>query len=156
MTRKVVNPDQDIHLQSAVSAYICRVPLDILSHDPELEYMTKEKTFWLGEGRMAVCDPVLDEYDMTLPFISEEGNFGDWNHYGDPAEIRKQYASFHPSLRKVLEHIDRCKLWRLTDLPPLDRWFSRSGKVVILGDAAHAMSPYGGQVSAETYPTRLL
>ena len=147
MTRKVVNPDQEIHLQSKLSAYICRVPLEKLSHDPELEYMTKEKTFWLGGGIMGLGDPVQSEYDMTLILASEEGKVGDFDHEGDPAEIRKQYAGFHLSLRKVLAHIDRCKLWRLTDLPPLDHWVSRSGKVVILGDAAHAMWPFGGQVS---------
>jgi 2-polyprenyl-6-methoxyphenol hydroxylase-like FAD-dependent oxidoreductase len=31
-------------------------------------------------------------------------------------------------------------------MPPLERWVSESGKVVIVGDAGHAMLPYANQV----------
>jgi hypothetical protein len=39
-----------------------------------------------------------------------------------------------------------CFLWKIAYLPPLETWVSRSGKVVLLGDAAHAMVPHLGMV----------
>jgi salicylate hydroxylase len=41
--------------------------------------------------------------------------------------------------------IDRTLKWPLMTSKPLRRWVSKSGKLVILGDAAHVMVPYMSQ-----------
>src|SRR4051812_9075987 len=41
--------------------------------------------------------------------------------------------------------IDRTLKWPMYTSKPLDRWVSNSGKLVILGDAAHVMVPYMSQ-----------
>ncbi|PMD45776.1 FAD/NAD(P)-binding domain-containing protein [Hyaloscypha variabilis F] len=37
------------------------------------------------------------------------------------------------------------------EVPPLERWSSPIGRVIVLGDAAHAMSPQGGQGAAMAF-----
>jgi hypothetical protein len=42
---------------------------------------------------------------------------------------------------------ENCYIWRLSDVAHLDNWVSESGKVVMVGDAVHAMLPAVGKVS---------
>jgi salicylate hydroxylase len=44
--------------------------------------------------------------------------------------------------------IDKTIKWPLLTVPPLQSWISPSSKVLILGDAAHAMVPYMSQGAA--------
>ncbi|TVY34290.1 FAD-dependent monooxygenase [Lachnellula subtilissima] len=43
---------------------------------------------------------------------------------------------------------DYCLKWKLAYVPPLERWASDNGRVVIIGDAAHAMLPMMAQGAA--------
>ena len=45
-------------------------------------------------------------------------------------------------LMKVINMIERTLKWPLLSGVPLERWVSTSGKVLIIGDAAHPMLPY--------------
>lgn len=49
------------------------------------------------------------------------------------------------SLLKLIGKIERTLKWPLMTGAPLDRWVSASGKILMLGDAAHAMLPYMSQ-----------
>lgn len=40
-------------------------------------------------------------------------------------------------------------LWRVSEVSPLPTWVSKSGRVVILGDAAHAMVPFAAQGASQ-------
>ena len=55
------------------------------------------------------------------------------------------YADFHPSVLQIIESIEPGALykWGLRDREPLQHW--TSGRVSMLGDAAHPMLPYLGQ-----------
>lgn len=48
-----------------------------------------------------------------------------------------------PRLTKIISLIDKTVKWPLLSGAPLSRWFS--GKIVVIGDAAHAMLPYMSQ-----------
>jgi salicylate hydroxylase len=43
---------------------------------------------------------------------------------------------------RVLEKVKQCLKWNLADLPLLDTWRSKSGKVILIGDASHATLPF--------------
>jgi 2-polyprenyl-6-methoxyphenol hydroxylase-like FAD-dependent oxidoreductase len=47
-----------------------------------------------------------------------------------------------PLVVGILKKVKSCLKWNLADLQVLDTWRSKSGKVVLLGDAAHACLPF--------------
>lgn len=73
-------------------------------------------------------------------------NVGGWNEKADIEQVRKEYEDFEPTVRGAFEAADECHQWAISEVPDLPGWVSQSGKVVLMGDAAHAMYPYAGQV----------
>lgn len=53
------------------------------------------------------------------------------------------------SVSKILSLITFTQKWPLRTLPPLETWISKSGKVALMGDAAHPMLPYMSQGAAQ-------
>lgn len=51
-------------------------------------------------------------------------------------------------LTKIISLIDKCVKWPLRAGAKLPAWVSQSSKLVVLGDAAHAMVPYMSQGAA--------
>ena len=60
---------------------------------------------------------------------------------GDVEQMRATYADFSPMIRKILSKVTSCLRWTLADLPLLESWLWKSGKVVLVWDAADAMVP---------------
>lgn len=136
---------------SPLSTYNVDIPRSLLAADPSLSHLLKEANFWLGPSQIVVALNMPDLNDrMNLCLVNEEkaGEEGEWYKHGDLDKVRALYAHFDPNVRKMLELAkpEDCYIWRLSDMPPLEKWVSDSGKVVIVGDAVHAMLPYAGMV----------
>jgi salicylate hydroxylase/6-hydroxynicotinate 3-monooxygenase len=69
-----------------------------------------------------------------------------WSAKGDVNELRAAYSGFHPEVRAVLEACPDCHKWAILEREPLPRW--SAGRVVLLGDACHPMTPYMAQGAA--------
>jgi salicylate hydroxylase/6-hydroxynicotinate 3-monooxygenase len=69
-----------------------------------------------------------------------------WSAKGDVKELRMAYEGFHPDVRNMLEACPDCHKWAILEREPLPRW--SDGRVVLLGDACHAMTPYMAQGGA--------
>ncbi|KAL1748742.1 hypothetical protein HDZ31DRAFT_79364 [Schizophyllum fasciatum] len=54
------------------------------------------------------------------------------------------FQTWEPEVRQLLESVDEFKQWAIHTVRPLSSFVSRSGKVALLGDAAHAMQPFQG------------
>lgn len=70
---------------------------------------------------------------------TEEG----WTLPGDPAELRAQYADFHPDAQKLLAHCEEVTRSALHVRAPMEHW--SKDHATILGDAAHPMVPFMAQ-----------
>lgn len=68
---------------------------------------------------------------------------------GDLAILCTHAEVFEPRVRSVFGMVSQedCLLWHVAFLPDLPTWVSPSGRVTLLGDAAHAMAPHLGQVN---------
>lgn len=55
-------------------------------------------------------------------------------------------------MRKFLAEADEMIKWRLTEVKGVPSWSSSNGKVALLGDAVHGMTPYTGTYSYRYLP----
>ena len=109
------------------------------------------RTKWWGTDRHIVIyytNPSRSElyFVTSVPESAEWMTRESWSAKGDVKELRKAYESFHPDVRKVLEACPDCHKWAILERDPLPRW--SDGRVVLLGDACHPMTPYMAQGAA--------
>lgn len=134
------------------TGYNIDIPRRFLRDDPSLSHLLYTINAWVGPHQVVFASNMPDLGDkINLCFVTEEqsGEQGEWYTLGDLDKLKATYAHFDVTLRKLLDLADPkdCYIWRLSQMPPLSSWVSRSGRVVLAGDSAHAMLPYGGYVS---------
>ncbi|KAK5229848.1 hypothetical protein LTR96_003460 [Exophiala xenobiotica] len=144
--RRAVIPDEEIEaVSSANCAYRATIPADVMLADPELAALLRDKNAncWIGYRRHLMVYPIRKGQLFNL-VMSHPGQapIASWSEVGDIEDLRLQYRHFDPVLRKLLSHVESCLKWKLAELEPLPTWVSASGRVVLLGDAAHATLPY--------------
>lgn len=68
-----------------------------------------------------------------------------WSSLCDRAEVVADFAGFDAPVQRVIGLMDeRPGRWKINDHEPLGRWHFAGGRVVLVGDAAHAMLPHMG------------
>ena len=109
------------------------------------------RTKWWGEDRHIVIYYTTAQRDEVylvtsvaepLEWLTPES----WSAKGDVHQLREAYRDFHPEVRAVLDACPDCHKWAILEREPLPRW--SDGRVVLLGDACHPMTPYMAQGAA--------
>lgn len=105
-------------------------------------------TKWWGPDRHIVIYHITtagDTYYVTsVP--DDEWRLESWTARGSVEELQDWFADFHPEVRLVLAQCTETHQWALYDRQPLESW--HRGRVVMLGDATHPMTPYLAQGAA--------
>ena len=141
----VVGPDTPIH--KGRIAYRAVFPSTLMGGRD----VGPSRTKWWGVDRHIVIyytKPDRSEiyFVTSVPEPAEWVTRESWSARGDVHELRAAYDGFHPDVRAVLAACPDCHKWAILEREPLARW--SAGRIVLLGDACHPMTPYMAQGGA--------
>jgi 2-polyprenyl-6-methoxyphenol hydroxylase-like FAD-dependent oxidoreductase len=140
----IVGADEPLH--KGRIAYRAVFPAALLDRD-----LGNSRTKWWGADRHIVIYYTTraksEVYFVTsVPEPADWVTRESWSATGDVAELRAAYAGFHPDVRATLDACPDCHKWAILEREPLPSW--SDGRVVLLGDACHPMTPYMAQGAA--------
>jgi 6-hydroxynicotinate 3-monooxygenase len=103
------------------------------------------RTKWWGPDRHIViyfvtarCDEIY--FTTSVPEAADWITSESWSARGDLGEMRAAFAGFHRDVQAVLAATPEVHKWGIFEREPLPAW--GRGRVVLLGDACHPMTPY--------------
>jgi len=101
--------------------------------------------FWFGPGRHVTYYPVSGGGIVHFSAVgrAEDGRPGSGGAQAEIGQLTAAFADWHPELRRVIGAAASVTRWDLFDRDLAARY--GSGRVVLVGDAAHPMLPYLSQ-----------
>ncbi len=152
VVRKCLFPEQNTDpIPIRESIFLSSIPVSQIQGNAEITKWLEPGTTHgtLGPGRFILSRPLhggmfgvqFIDVDHAEPSAVDSN----WNTPADITKLRDLFADFNPTTRAFLEHIDHAEKWQIAVGPELDTWRSKNGRVVLLGDAAHAMIPHAAQ-----------
>ncbi|MDQ1626696.1 MAG: 3-hydroxybenzoate 6-monooxygenase [Actinomycetota bacterium] len=137
-TRALFSDDETIG--SGYVAYRGAVPMDQVSRHADL----RDVVAWVGPGLHLVQYPLRSGrfYNQVAVFRSRAFGRGepDW---GNPTELDEQFARCCDHVRESTPLLGRDNRWPMYDRVPIPTWVT--GRIGLLGDAAHPMLQYLAQ-----------
>lgn len=128
------------------------INVDKIKMFPEFgQYLTKEdQTIVLGPSKHLVLYPPIRNGSLLnlvwSSYLHKVASIEGWNKQTSYKEPQEDFSGFDPHVLRLLEHADDVSKWRVAEVRDLPTWRSKSGRVVLMGDAAHAMIPHAAQV----------
>ncbi|KAH7191708.1 uncharacterized protein B0J16DRAFT_393636 [Fusarium flagelliforme] len=150
--RPVVLGGQDPPPQrTGFAAYRAVVYTEDMKDDNNTSWLLERPgiNIWIGEDRhvMTYCIAGGDSFNMVLSHI-DHSLPSTWNAANALQEMRQSFRDWDPRLVSLINKIKQTVKWPLVTGARLPTWISKSQKLLILGDAAHAMVPYMSQGAA--------
>ncbi|GAA5869814.1 hypothetical protein JCM8547_005850 [Rhodosporidiobolus lusitaniae] len=153
IARTAVLGDKLIAQRSGYSAYRALIPRDVLSSKPHLvHYLDGDETgtgfcTFMANDRRLVAYPCRGSQLLNIVAIVPDSEAKDsqeaWSQAGKTDELLASFSEFCDDAKDILKLVSSCALWQLREQDPLPTW--TKGRVILIGDSAHAMLPHQGQ-----------
>ncbi len=102
---------------------------------------------WLAPSAHLVHYPVHGGSDLNVVAVTVGGaDARGWNQSGDVEALRSAFTGWCKDSKSLLERSESWRCWSLYRLAGLNGW--TSGRIALLGDAAHPVLPYLAQGAA--------
>jgi 2-polyprenyl-6-methoxyphenol hydroxylase-like FAD-dependent oxidoreductase len=140
----IIGPDQPLH--KGRIAYRAVFDANLMSGP-----IAPSRTKWWGPDRHIVIyytrrDRSQLYFVTSVPEPADWLTPESWSAMGDVNQLRAEYEGFHPEVQMVLGACPAAHKWAILEREPLPRW--SDGRVALLGDACHPMTPYMAQGAA--------
>ncbi|KAK4502047.1 hypothetical protein PRZ48_007858 [Zasmidium cellare] len=154
--RQTLFPDFKPTIQEMATFQIM-LPLEQVENDSLLRTLRLDKhvNIVVSPGRSIFMCPTPHQHVFDLQFTDHEYSFSEDPNPGKTNEtltnltwMKQRWHDFGPAVKKALDSANSAFKWRFTEVKGVPRWSSTNGKVVLMGDAVHAQTPYAGQGSA--------
>ncbi|RFU34075.1 hypothetical protein B7463_g2329, partial [Scytalidium lignicola] len=133
------------------AAYRSTVDVEKMNKDPDVSWLLEKPSLniWIGEDRHVMTYTIAagKSFNMVLSHV-DKTDPATWKPETAISDMRNEFLGWDPRLVKIINMIDSTLKWPLMSGPRLDSWITPSNKLVIIGDAAHAMVPYMSQGAA--------
>jgi salicylate hydroxylase len=102
--------------------------------------------FWPGPGGHMLHYAIQGGEVVNFLAVTDRERWTEsaWKTEATVEEALAAFEGWHPAVREMVGAVEEDPAWwALHDYAPLDRW--AAGRIVLIGDAAHAMLPHQGQ-----------
>ena len=118
---------------------------------PAIQHLIEQPGMHIGPGKMVVRYPLRKGKLLNLVFFARQDGWTEdgWSIPAELQELKDLYAGWSDEISTLIDAIKPGTVfkWAINAHSPLPHW-SIDNKVTLIGDAAHAMTPFLGQGAA--------
>ncbi|KAG8630572.1 hypothetical protein KVT40_002191 [Elsinoe batatas] len=141
-------------IATGFAAYRATVPVSKMLSDPATSWLldTPNINIWIGPLQHVMTYSISSgsQFNLVLSHhdISDPATWSSASQEKTLADMKRYFQNWDPRLVALIDKIEVTMKWPLLTVPNLQKWTSEYGKLVVLGDAAHAMLPYMSEGAA--------
>jgi salicylate hydroxylase len=119
------------------------IPWENIAQDHELLELFEDEylNWWMGPDTYVLSVPMPGNVCDMIVFLGQGEST-----QTDNLDIQQRLADFDSRIHKIISKALTSELWGVAQILHLPTWRSRSSRILLIGDAAHAMGPQIGQV----------